>query len=134
MAKLKKNQFQSDLMRNYKQLRDSKAQAVVTNCEKVYRRKIEDLVERCRQVEMDRQDIINELVPSGLGQTNVVPSDFSAESLYQKDIEMGKVERRAKIELEVACDRYQKLFGPLKDADSIKEILPDLTVYEFEEE
>jgi len=132
--KLKRNQFQQDLMRNFKQLRDSKAANVITNCEKVYRRKIEDLVERCNQVDIDRQDIINDLVPSGLGNTNVVPSDFNAEALYQKDIEMGKKERAAKKELRIACDRYQKLFGPLRNVNEILAVLPDLRVYEFEDD
>lgn len=132
--KLKKNQFQSDLMRNFKALRDSKAANVITNCEKVYRRKIEDLVEKIKQVDIDRQDIINDLVPSGLGNTSVVPSDFNAEKLYEKDIEFGKRERAARKELRIACDRYQHLFGPLRNVGEIKEVLPDVKIYEFEGE
>lgn len=132
--KLKRNQFQSDLMRNFKQLRDSKAASVITNCEKVYRRKIEDLVEKINQVANDRQDIINDLVPSGLGNTNVVPSDFNAEALYAKDIEFGKKERAARKELRIACDRYQHLFGPLRNVEEVKAVLPDVTIYEFEGE
>jgi len=131
--KLKRNQFQSDLMRNFKQLRDSKAANVVTNAEKVYRRRIEDLIEQYKQYEIDRQDIINELVPSGLGNTSVVPSDFSAEALYNKDIEMGKAAYKVKLELETAVDRYQKLFGPLRDPEAVKAILPDVVIYEFED-
>lgn len=133
-TKLKRGQFQSDLMRNYKQLREAKAQLVVTNAEKYYRRQIEDMVEKLGQYQLDRQDLINELTPGGLGNTSVVPSDFSVENMYEKDMKMIIEERNLRIKLDGACRRYQELFGPLKNLEEIQKVLPDVTIYQFETE
>lgn len=132
--KLKTGQFSADLRRNYKQLRDANAISVVTNTQKVYKRAIEDFISELDQLELDRSDIMNSLTPGGIGNTAAVVSDFKAEEFMKKDFQLGYKSRELKIQLEIATDRYQKLFGPIKDQEDIKRHLPTWEAYEFEEE
>lgn len=134
MTKIKKNQFLSDLKRNYKQLRDSKASLIVANGEKYYRRQIEDMVEQLNQLSLSKQELINELIPGGIGNTAVVQAGFSVENMFEKDKELVIAERNIRITLDGICRRYQELFGPLKNVDDIKAVLPDVTIFEFEDD
>lgn len=124
--------FKSDLMRSFKQLKESRAVAVAEDAEIVYKRKIEDLCKNLRQYERDREDMILDLSPSSVGSSAVVPSDFKVDTLLEKDIELGKKKREDTIILEIVLDRYQRMFGPIQDTTQIKKVLPSWEPLEFE--
>lgn len=124
--------FKSDLMRSFKQLKESRAIAVAEDAEIVYKRKIEDLCKNLRQYERDREDMILDLSPSSVGSSAVVPSDFKVDTLLEKDIELGKKKREDTIILEIVLDRYQRMFGPIQDTAQIKKVLPDWEPLEFD--
>ena len=119
-----KGVFKQDLMRTFKQLKESRAESVAEDVEIIYKRKIEDLCHMVRNYDRDRENIILDLSPSSLTSGAVVPSDFNAESFMQKDMEIGLNKRDAIIKLEIILDRYEFLFGPLADTSAVLKVLP----------
>ena len=63
MEEVRKNTFKEDLMRNFKQLKESRAESVAEELEIMYRRKIEDLCHLIRNYDRDRENIILDLSP-----------------------------------------------------------------------
>ena len=57
----KKNTFKEDLMRNFKQLKESRAESVAEEVEIIYRRKIEDLCHLIRNYDRDREFVMQQL-------------------------------------------------------------------------
>lgn len=68
--------FKSDLMRTFRQLKESRAESVSEDVEIIYKRRIEDLCHRIRNYDRDRENILLDLSPSSLTSGAVVPSDF----------------------------------------------------------
>ena len=125
-----KGVFKQDLMRNFKQLKESRAESVSEDVEIMYKRQIEDLCHKIRNYDRDRENLILDLSPSSAFSGNVVPSDFKPEEFLNKDIEIGLNKRDAIIRLEIAINRYEYLFGPISDKSAILKVLPD---YKFAE-
>lgn len=117
--------FKSDLMRTFKQLKESRAESVVEETETLYRRSIEDLCQKIKRYDRDRENMILDLSPINAGNGAVVPSDFSAEEMFNKDIELGINRRNAIIKLEIAVQRYNALFGPFENMAIIKKVMPE---------
>ena len=111
----RKNTFKEDLMRNFKQLKESRAESVAEELEIIYRRKIEDLCHLIRNYDRDRENIILDLSPVNALSGAVVPSDFKAEDFMRKDLEIGRNKRDALINLQIMVERYSELFGDLAD-------------------
>ena len=102
-------------MRNFKQLKESRAESVAEELEIIYRRKIEDLCHLIRNYDRDRENIILDLSPINAFSGAVVPSDFRAEDFMMKDLEIGRNKRDALINLRIMIERYSDLFGELND-------------------
>lgn len=115
MEEQRKNTFKEDLMRNFKQLKESRAESVAEELEIMYRRKIEDLCHLIRNYDRDRENIILDLSPVNALSGAVVPSDFRAEDFMMKDLEIGRNKRDALINLKIMVERYTVLFGDLAD-------------------
>lgn len=115
MEEVRKNTFKEDLMRNFKQLKESRAESVAEELEIMYRRKIEDLCHLIRNYDRDRENIILDLSPVNALSGAVVPSDFRAEDFMMKDLEIGRNKRDALINLKIMVERYTVLFGDLAD-------------------
>lgn len=58
--------FKSDLMRTFRQLKESRAESVSEDVEIIYKRRIEDLCHRIRNYDRDRENILLDLSPSSL--------------------------------------------------------------------
>lgn len=119
MKDLKSTPFTKDLMRNFKQLKESRAESVAEDLEILYKRKIEDLCHKIRSYDRDRENIILDLSPTSITSAAVVPSDFKPENFLRKDIEIGISRRSAVIELEIVVARYNELFGEYEDMASV---------------
>ena len=87
--------FKTDLQRNFKQIKESRAESVSEDVEIIYKRKIEDLCHEIRNIERDRENIMLDLSPSNVTSALVVPSDFNAEKFLEKDIQLGIRKREA---------------------------------------
>lgn len=127
MAELenKNGVFKSDLMRTFKQLKESRAESVSEDVEIIYKRQIEDLCHQIRNYDRDRENLILDLSPSSAFSGNVVPSDFKPADFLQKDVEIGLNKRDAIIRLEIVIERYEYLFGPISDKSAILKVLPN---------
>lgn len=123
--------FKSDLMRTFKQLKESRAESVSEDVEIIYKRQIEDLCHQIRNYDRDRENLILDLSPSSAFSGNVVPSDFKPADFLSKDVEIGLNKRDAIIRLEIVIDRYTYLFGPISDKSAILKVLPN---YKFKSE
>lgn len=123
--------FKSDLMRTFKQLKESRAESVSEDVEIIYKRQIEDLCHQIRNYDRDRENLILDLSPSSAFSGNVVPSDFKPTDFLSKDIEIGLNKRDAIIRLEIVIERYIYLFGPISDKSAILKVLPN---YKFKSE
>ena len=116
--------FKTDLQRNFKQLKDSRAESVAEDVEIIYKRKIEDLCHEIRNIERDRENIMLDLSPTNVTSALAVPSDFNAEKLLEKDMQLGIRKREAEIKLDIVARRYEELFGVIADPSIITRVLP----------
>jgi hypothetical protein len=123
MTDIKEAAFTKDLMRTFKQLKNSRAESVAEDVEIIYKRKIEDLCHKIRSMDRDRENIILDLSPVNAFAGNVVPSDFNADAFLSKDIQIGLNRRAAVIELSIVVDRYQALFGEYPDMKTVEAAL-----------
>lgn len=123
--------FKSDLMRTFKQLKESRAESVSEDVEIIYKRQIEDLCHQIRNYDRDRENLILDLSPSSAFSGSVVPSDFKPANFLSKDVEIGLNKRDAIIRLEIVIERYIYLFGPISDKSAILKVLPN---YKFKSE
>lgn len=121
----KQGVFKTDLMRTFKQLKESRAESVAEDVEIIYKRQIEDLCHQIRNYDRDRENLILDLSPSSAFSGNVVPSDFKPVEFLSKDIEIGLNKRDAIIKLEIVIERYQYLFGEIQDKSTILKVLPN---------
>ena len=117
--------FKTDLMRTFRQLKESRAESVSEDVEIIYKRRIEDLCHRIRNYDRDRENILLDLSPSNLTSGAVVPSDFDAAKFMEKDVEIGLNKRDSIIQLEIVLDRYEYLFGSLADTTAVSKVLPE---------
>lgn len=117
--------FKADLMRTFRQLKESRAESVSEDVEIIYKRRIEDLCHRIRNYDRDRENILLDLSPSNLTSGAVVPSDFDAAKFMEKDVEIGLNKRDSIIQLEIVLDRYEYLFGSLADTTAVSKVLPE---------
>lgn len=120
-----KGVFKQDLMRTFRQLKESRAESVSEDVEIIYKREIEDLCHRIRNYDRDRENLLLDLSPISAGNGAVVPSDFNPAAFMQKDVEIGLNKRDAIIKLEIVIDRYEYLFGPIADKSVILKVLPN---------
>lgn len=120
--------FKQDLMRTFKQLKESRAESVAEDVEIIYKRQIEDLCHQIRNYDRDRENLILDLSPSSAFNGSVVPSDFKPDTFLAKDLEIGLNKRDAIIKLEIVVERYQYLFGEITDKTAILKVLPN---YQF---
>ena len=126
--------FKTDLQRNFKQLKDSRAESVAEDVEIIYKRKIEDLCHEIRNIERDRENIMLDLSPTNVTSTLAVPSDFDAAKFLEKDIQLGIRKREAEIKLDIVARRYEELFGVIADPSVITRVLPSWVPGTIDEE
>ena len=119
--------FKQNLTATFRQIRESRADAINEDVEIAYRRNIEDRIAKIRKYDRNREDLLLDLNPTVTTSTMVVPTDFDADTFLQKDIEIGVSKRNDLIKLEIVVDRYEELFGPYVDQNKIKELLPNWT-------
>lgn len=116
--------FAAYLNQTFKQLREARAKQLIDSTELKYRRTIEDMCIKIQDLDQKTESLLLDLCPHSTMTTQVGPSDYSPEAYVDKDLKIGFDRRQKTVELAVAVDRYEELFGPYKQADQIKELIP----------
>ena len=103
-----KGVFVESLVRNNKKIREDRAIAIAEAAQLIYKREVEDLTLQIRELVRER-DAMLDLSPT-TADSLVLASDFNAKEFVLKDIELGVKIRNFEIKLEIASNRYKKLF------------------------
>ena len=111
MADLQKQKgaFIESLVRNNKQIRADRAEAIGEDAQLIYKREIEDLRVGIRKMERDQENMLD-LSPDNAMSLKLA-SDFDAKEYVATDLDLGVKIRNARIKLEIAEKRYAYLFG-----------------------
>jgi hypothetical protein len=127
MAQEEKNEgrFLQNLTKSFGETKRTYAESLNEDFEIMYKRNIEDLCKKIRQCDRDREQQILSLLPTTAG-TMKTHSEMNVEEFMKTDINIGLIKRNTIIELEIALERYQFMFGEYPDMTAINKILPDL--------
>ncbi|MBQ2600608.1 hypothetical protein II582_04570 [bacterium] len=116
--------FEENLKQSYRQIRESRAKAITEDTEIEYRRTVEDKYRKVRSIDRSVENQLLDLCPTSTTSTQIGPANYKAEDFVKSDMQHALDRREMVIELEVAVDRYEALFGPYAQADQIKEVIP----------
>ena len=104
--------FLQTLTRNNSQIRRDRAESIYQDTKLVFRRRVEDL-----QITLTRlirqRDAMLDLSPSDSHSLVPAAKDFDPVAFTDADIKLGIEIRNTEIMMEIAKERYEKLFGPL---------------------
>lgn len=104
-----KGTFVEKLHRNNKQIRQDRAVAIVEDAELIYGRSIQDLEMEIKRFKRDRENLLD-LSPDN-AQSLKLASDFDAQAFVMKDQELAMKIRNKNIQLNLAKQAYNELFG-----------------------
>ena len=111
------------LKQTFKQIKDSRIDAMLEDTETQYRRISEDLGMKMRQCDRDLEDAILDVLPHN-AIASIDPNKFDAVKLKESRIEMLLTKREISIRLGVLVTDYETLFGEYSDLAKIKQYLP----------
>ena len=111
------------LKQTFKQIKDSRIDAMLEDTETQYRRSIEDLAMKMRQCDRDLEDAILDVLPHN-AIASIDPNKFDAVKLKESRVEMLLTKREISIKLAVLVTDYETLFGEYSDLAKIKQYLP----------
>ena len=111
------------LKQTFKQIKDSRIDAMLEDTETQYRRSIEDLGMKMRQCDRDLEDAILDVLPHN-AIASIDPNKFDAVKLKESRVEMLLTKREISIRLGVLVTDYETLFGEYSDMAKIKQYLP----------
>ncbi len=125
MEEAKKQQgiLGTTLKQTFKQIKDSRIDAMLEDSELKYRRQIEDVCAKVRQCDRDMEDAILDILPSNAGQ-GINPNQFDATKLMQTRIDTLIARREHSIRLGILVNDYETLFGEYSDLGKVKPYLP----------
>jgi hypothetical protein len=103
-----KGAFISSLVRNNKKIREDRAVAIQEAAQLVYKREVEDLQIKIKQLKRERESMLD-LSPEN-ATSLVLASDFDEKTFVSRDISLGVEIRNLEIKYEIAATRYNQLF------------------------
>lgn len=103
-----KGAFVGSLVRNNKKIREDRAIAIAEEADMKYKRKVEDLQIKIKQMKRERDNMLD-MSPTS-ADSLVMASDFDGDQFVGKDLKLGVDIRNLEIQLEVAEARYKFLF------------------------
>ena len=107
------------LKQTYKQIKESRIEAMLEDAELKYRRDIEDVCAKVRQCERDMEDAILDILPSNAGQ-GINPNAFDADRLKNTRISTLITKREQSVRLGILVNDYETLFGEYPDMAKVK--------------
>lgn len=111
------------LKQTFKQIKDSRIDAMLEDTETQYRRSIEDLGMKMRQCDRDLEDAILDVLPHN-AIASIDPNKFDAVKLKESRVEMLITKREIAIKLGILVTDYETLFGEYPDLAKVKQYLP----------
>ena len=108
----------STLKQTFKQIKESRIDAMLEDTEMKYRRQIEDVCARIRQCDRDLEDAILDMLPANVGQ-GIIPSQFDAERLMSTRVNTLIARREQAVRLGILVDDYETLFGQYPDMNKV---------------
>ncbi len=108
----------STLKQTFKQIKESRIDAMLEDTEMKYRRQIEDVCARIRQCDRDLEDAILDMLPANAGQ-GIIPSQFDAERLMSTRVNTLIARREQAVRLGILVDDYETLFGQYPDMNKV---------------
>ena len=112
----------STLKQTFKQIKDSRIDAMLEDSELKYRRLIEDVCAKVRQCDRDLEDAILDILPPNAGQ-GINPNQFDADRLMNNRISTLITRREHQIKLGILVNDYETLFGDYPDLEKVKPYL-----------
>lgn len=103
-----KGAFVESLKRNNTKIREDRAIAIGESAQMHYKRYIEDLEMKIKQMRRERDSMLD-LSPTDANSL-VLASDFNAQGFVDKDVSIGVSIRNLEITLEIAKNRFNFLF------------------------
>lgn len=100
--------FVGSLVRNNRKIREDRAIAIAEEAMMKYKRQVEDLELKIRQMKRERENMLD-LSPT-TADSLVLATDFDGSAFVEKDIKLGVDIRNLEIKLEIAKARYEHLF------------------------
>lgn len=125
MADFEKNGvFLSNLTKNFKQIKQDRAESVTEDVETEYRRHIEDLCKAVRDKDRALSNLFLSMAPTTAFENTVVPANFDANAFMMQEQKIC-LEKKALIEtLEAMLDRYEYHFGAFGEKELVVKVLP----------
>ncbi len=103
---IRKGAFIESLNRNNKKIREDRAVSIYEEAQLEYKRIIEDMEIKIKKLVRERENMLD--LSSG---NTVASNNFVAEKYIDKDISIGIKIRKLEIQLGIAKERYEYLFG-----------------------
>lgn len=120
--KVQEGILSSTLKQNFKQLKESRVNAMIEDSELKYRRAIEDITANIRQCDRDLEDAILDILPMNAGQ-GINPNMFDATKLMNQRVNTLIARREHTIKLGIYVKDYERLFGAYPDIEKVKSYL-----------
>jgi hypothetical protein len=106
---LTRGAFGASLVRNNKQIRHDRAEAIAEDAQMTYGRAIQDQEMLIKRMRRERENMLD-LSPTN-AQSLIVAGDFDARKFVERDVQLGIDIRNADIKLEIMKARFGVLFG-----------------------
>lgn len=110
------------LKQTYKEIKESRIEAMLEDAEIKYRREIEDVCAKIRRCDRDMEDAILDILPSNAGQ-GINPSAFDADRLKNTRISTLITRRENAVKLGILVNDYETLFGKYADLEKVRPYL-----------
>lgn len=117
-------QFSDILKQSFKDIRSSRADGIIDDAKSSYQDHIRNLLRQLRGLERAKEDILMDLLPNNTTST-VIGTNFDPVAFTKRDSEIALEVRNIKIQLKLAVERYEVLFGEEYALEDIKQYLPD---------
>lgn len=111
------------LKQTFKQIKDSRIDAMLEDTETQYRRSIEDIAMKMKQCDRDLEDAILDILPRNAGM-GIDPNKFDAVKLKETRTEILLTKRENSIRLGTLVSDYETLFGEYPDMQRVNQYLP----------
>jgi predicted DNA binding CopG/RHH family protein len=105
---MKNGKFFTGLVMSNEEIKEKRGAAVCEKAELAYRRAKENLEEQIKEMERDREDILD-FSATDANDLNVA-KNFDAKDFVTKDTRLGLRLRDAQLQLEIVSKRYDELF------------------------
>lgn len=119
-----KAEFSNILKQSFKDIRSSRADSIIDDAKSSYQDHIRSLLRQLRSTGREKEDILMDLLPNNTTST-VIGSNFDPNKFVIRDFELAIETRELKIQLEVAIQRYEILFGEEYALEDVTQYLPE---------